>query len=565
MKSLFSRMAVLIAGGVLFPFGGAFADVLELPVVSIEATRRVAEETAAPLRRINLVGEFTVTRTGETEFALPVWVHVSGSATPGADYDALPWLVNIPVGASSVRFPVRAFSDSISEGIETVIAQVSHCPPVTKPPLGAPCYLFAIDPLNDRDTVFIREDGLSIASVHITTPVDGEAFASGAPVMIRALTIHLESTINRVAFLADGTRIGGSEIQFIRAPDPGTPIQHEFEWPNPAPGKHVLTVREDPFLPKSDPAVSSPVRISVGASHGNDPPAVAMTSPSTGASFPAGASVALVVETRDPDGYVPRMAFFADGRKIGERNVNFFAEPPPNQLQTFQFTWEDPMPGLHTLTARATDNDGASSGSAPVSISIALDDSRPTVRVVARDAFAVEPTTIGTLNTATFRIQRFGVLHGELQVRYSMHGRADNGIDYETLSGTAVIQEGHASVDVIVAPLADDVEERMESVILLLNEDPAYRISPHRRALALISDRPWEHPNPGPHCRGLKGGLVHLCFPAPHGGLSRLETSPNLRDWSTSFDLTTDDGSVHVVDEATPGAPVAFRRISSGP
>ena len=69
----------------------------------------------------------------------------------------------------------------------------------------------------------------------------------------------------------------------------------------------------------------------------------------------------------------------------------------------------------------------------------------------------------------------------------------------------------------------------------------------------------------GPHCRGLKDGLVHLCFPAPHGGLFRLEASQNLRDWSSSFDLTTDDGTVHIVDEATPGAPVAFRRIISGP
>ena len=28
--------------------------------------------------------------------------------------------------------------------------------------------------------------------------------------------------------------------------------------------------------------------------------------------------------------------------------------------------------------------------------------------------------------------------------------------------------------------------------------------------------------------------------------------------------LLRDDGTVHVVDEATPGAPVAFRRIVSG-
>lgn len=554
---------MLVGACVLASFGAVFAGGPELPVVGIEATGRIAEETAAPLRRMNLVGEFTVRRTGPTEFSLPVWVHVSGSATARVDYEALPWLVTIPAGESAVSVPVRAFYDKIPEGIETVIAQVSNCPPPTDPPLGAPCYGFAIDPLHERDAVFIREDGLTVATVHIDEPGDGDSIARGAPVMIRAVAIHLESYLSRVEFWAGKTQIGVSEIYFIRAPDPGTPILHQFEWRNPAVGDHVLTARAAPI--GADPVVSAPVRITVGAGDANAPPSVAITSPSSGDAFPAGAPVPIVVETRDPDGFVPRMEFFADGMKIGEKNVSFFVEPPPNQLQTFRFSWDDPMTGRHVLTARATDNDRASAESAPVEISVALGDPTPSVFVVARDAFAVEPAAGGTPNTATFRIRRFGALQGELAVRYSMAGRADNGTDYASLPGTAVIPEGRSRVDVVVSPLPDDVEERLESVILLLDADPAYRIGPRRRAIALISDRPWRHPHDRPLCRRLGDGLVHLCFPAPIGGVSRLEGSHNLRDWITHGDLLSEDGTVHLVDEAAPGAPISFRRVVSGP
>ena len=129
---------------------------------------------------------------------------------------------------------------------------------------------------------------------------------------------------------------------------------------------------------------------------------------------------------------------------------------------------------------------------------------------------------------------------------------------------SAVIPEGSAWADVVVTPLADSEEERMESVILRLEEDPAYRLGHRRRAFAVISERPWIHPHPypRPHSRRLDDGLVHLCFPALSGQLSRLEGSSNLRDWSSLSDLLADDGVVHVVDEGRPG--VSFRRVVTG-
>ncbi|NNC89417.1 MAG: hypothetical protein HKN82_13245 [Akkermansiaceae bacterium] len=553
-------MAALALGALLgVPSVAPAGQPEELPVLSIEATRRIAEETAAPLRRINFVGEFTVSRTGSTGFDQPAWILVSGSATPGDDYEAIPWQVTIPAGEASVSFPVTAFNDDVPEGIETVVARVSPCPPDG---ILAPCYGFAVDPPNDRATVFIREDGLTTATVHITRPDNGDSVPLGAPIPIEAVAIDLDGYLSEVQFRAGNTQIGMSAIYFFVAPEPGTPIHHSFEWDNAPPGDHVLTVRASPV--GRPQIVSSPVRITVGPGGTNTPPLVNITSPAEGAAFPAGAAVPITVETRDPDGYVPTVEFFADGSKIGEVNMAFLVEPLPNQLQTFEFTWEDPMPGEHVLRARATDNGGAGRPSGPVRIVVAPQEPRPTVRVVARDAFAVEPQADEPPDTATFRLRRSGPPDGDLTVNYSMTGRAENGVDYELLSGSAVISAGSSSADVVVVPINDKALERLESVIIRLEPDPAYRLHHRRRAIAVIADRPWSHPH-GPVCKHIGDGLVHFCFPAPGGEFCRLEESGNLGHWRTLCNLVAVDGSVHYVGEVQPGDLAKFCRLANGP
>ena len=43
--------------------------------------------------------------------------------------------------------------------------------------------------------------------------------------------------ISRVEFFANDKSIGVSEMVFIRAPDPGTPIKHMLDWNNVPAGK----------------------------------------------------------------------------------------------------------------------------------------------------------------------------------------------------------------------------------------------------------------------------------------------------------------------------------------
>ncbi|MGH7346879.1 MAG: Calx-beta domain-containing protein, partial [Candidatus Rokuibacteriota bacterium] len=70
-------------------------------------------------------GSFTISRTGSVASALDVPYAVSGTATPGTDYQALTGIARIPAGASSVVVPVVPSPDQVDEPDETVVVTLS--------------------------------------------------------------------------------------------------------------------------------------------------------------------------------------------------------------------------------------------------------------------------------------------------------------------------------------------------------------------------------------------------------------------------------------------------------
>ncbi|MFN0127151.1 MAG: Ig-like domain-containing protein [Verrucomicrobiales bacterium] len=545
-----------------------------IATVSIEATSPIAEETSAPLRRLPLVGVFKLSRTGSTENSLPVFLHIGGTATPGRDYAALPFLVTIPTGQSSMEVQVIPQLDEVAEPIETVIATLSHCPPHSDPPLGLPCYDFRIDPVNAHATVFVRDDGITSASVWIDAPRPGAEFEHGAPVDVVATAIDLEGAITRLELLASGAVVGTSELVFIREPDPGTPILHSFVWDNAPTGIHVLTARGMGAAGQS--VVSQPVRIEV-AGEKNKSPRVGIAEPKDGQTFPPATEVInIVAKTSDPDGFVSLMEFFIDGRRLGEVTQNFLVPPPPGETQTFTIAWPDPAPGGHVLVARATDNLGLSAESAPVTIRVAVEGALPVVVVLPHDPFAVEPGPVRPSNTASFRIRRYGSISNDLRVDYNTGGVAENGIDYERTSGTATIPAGKRSTLVTITPLADSLPEVLEPlslhVIAQRDDGPErYRVGRRHSAWAIILDRPWRPFGPGnAHCTPLGGGLFHIGAAVPAESASsppiaaayRLEATEDFLTWTTIHTALSFDDALHFVDPEAANFPNRYYRVA---
>jgi hypothetical protein len=103
----------------------------------------------------------------------------------------------------------------------------------------------------------------------------------------------------------------------------------------------------------------------------SDPPTIGLTAPADGATFTAPSSITLEADASDPDGSVATVTFFAGDTPLGEDT-----EVP------FAHTWSDPAPGTYWLTAQATDDEGLTTTSAAVSITVEAGDGTTTTHTI---------------------------------------------------------------------------------------------------------------------------------------------------------------------------------------
>jgi hypothetical protein len=104
----------------------------------------------------------------------------------------------------------------------------------------------------------------------------------------------------------------------------------------------------------------------------NQSPLVAITNPVANAYFLAPDSLTIEASASDSDGGVRNVEFFVDGLKIGET-----ASAP------YSVVWTNPPIGAHTLTARATDDQGAAATSAAVPVVVYDAIGTPVVQITA--------------------------------------------------------------------------------------------------------------------------------------------------------------------------------------
>ena len=183
-------------------------------------------------------------------------------------------------------------------------------------------------------------------TVSITNPPDGAVFIAPATVTIQANASDADGSVTNVGFFDGGLFLGRTN----HAP---YAIAAGL-----APGGHPLTAVATDNLGLS--TTSAVVTVTVHAA--NLPPSVTITNPPDNAVFGSTHSVTIGADARDTDGSVTNVQFF-DGALL-LRSV----ASSPFRFSTAPFTF---ALGLHTLTAVAWDNLGASATSAPVRLSTA--------------------------------------------------------------------------------------------------------------------------------------------------------------------------------------------------
>ena len=91
----------------------------------------------------------------------------------------------------------------------------------------------------------------------------------------------------------------------------------------------------------------------------NEPPSVQLTSPAGGATYTAPATIPLSATASDPDGSVTQVAFYAGSVLLGT-----------DATSPFTLSWNNVPAGTYSLTAVASDNAGASTTSAAVTVQV---------------------------------------------------------------------------------------------------------------------------------------------------------------------------------------------------
>jgi hypothetical protein len=489
-----------------------------LPVISIEATTAVTSE---PLPNALVApGVFTLRRSAPTDTTFAVWVGLGGTATSGVDYETPPTIVEFAAGQTEAAIKVLPKSDDLIEGDETVVAEL------TQPSTAGAVMRYTINPDKRRAVITIKdEDSLAHARIEITSPKNGDTLAAGTTIVVKATAVDPDGYIPRVEFFSDGVSIGVSEINFVQAPDPGTPIEHAIEWHNIPAGEHILTAKG---ARANGEIVTSPgVKVYVAPI---DPPPPTVVSihkledpterPIPNADY---ASEFFEIRRNGPTNNDLQVFFLVpqDGEHIATPDVDYHALKSPITIPAGEFAAymrvdaiDDtlvegpeivrvtliPVPAM--VNGAAVPSYTIDPGAASADVTIMDNDQAPqqtVLTVEVADGVATEVTTTDAIDTAKFVIRRVsGPLDVPVNVNFNLSGTALNGVDYKEVALHVQIPAGIERVGVEIVPIPDNLAEGEETVILTILLPPCafpgiapdcYLVDEHGSGRAVILDR----------------------------------------------------------------------------
>ena len=209
------------------------------------------------------------------------------------------------------------------------------------------------DKTSDSTVVSVMSNGDPLL---IFTAPAATTFDAPANMMLGVDAMSPAGVISKVEFFRNGTLLGTS-----------TAPPYQYAWSNVGSGSYTVSAKA------TDTGGHSAVTARIITVNGpNVPPTVSMTAPVNGASFTAPATIALTANANDADGAVTKVEFLQNGAIVGVTNI-----------APYGMTWGNVAAGSYTLTARATDNRGGVTMSAPVVISVGPANIPPTVSLTA--------------------------------------------------------------------------------------------------------------------------------------------------------------------------------------
>lgn len=246
----------------------------------------------------------------------------------------------------------------------------------------------------EYDTGFMDADSLATVTIfppglNIISPKSSASFKRpfGGPayITLTAYCDNLESDIYKVDFYANGELIGT---------DTCSPFSKTLRTDKPGFYELTAIATDTDGLTQTSP----PVTIEVINEH----PTVRIKSPVSGSTYSQPATITLSVEAIDSDSDIDRVEFYFNGNNL----IGTDTDSP------YSVIWEGVPYGDYTLTAKATDSDGAVNVSDPVNVFVT--NVSPSISITVNDKLFLESANVtidataadsdGTINEVIFYV-----------------------------------------------------------------------------------------------------------------------------------------------------------------
>ncbi len=207
----------------------------------------------------------------------------------------------------------------------------------------------------------------------ITSPANNTVFYQPANITINATAGATGTLLKWVKFYRNGVLIGTDNTS-----------PYSITWTNAPIGTYNLTAIAT--TTQNISATSSIVSINVLAQGGNTPPACSITQPTQNQTFTTPTNITINANATDANGTVTKVDFYNGTTLLGTKNS-----------APYSFVWSNPSAGTYSITAKATDNQGASTTSTAVIIVV----NNPVVSNQPPTCSITQPTQNQTFTTPT--------------------------------------------------------------------------------------------------------------------------------------------------------------------
>jgi hypothetical protein len=183
----------------------------------------------------------------------------------------------------------------------------------------------------------------AIPTVSVTSPANNFIFTSGANLPISVSAADTDGTISQVQIYQGATLLGAATS--------GGGGTYNYSWNNVAAGSYALTARAT----DNRGAVTTSVAVTVIS---NAAPTVGIASPANNSIFTAGSNLQISVTAADATGTISRVDIYQGTAFLGQASPGI----------SYLFLWSNVPAGTYALTAKATDNHGAVTTSAVITV-----------------------------------------------------------------------------------------------------------------------------------------------------------------------------------------------------